>query len=1727
MSENHTTINALFCIEIPSDEAQLQASYLIVGHDSSANALYSWRLVKSSDSIEAHYLGKDSMATKGSNIASLTKYAGPRLSAYTHTPLEKRFLLCSYQGSELYLWKLNLSVEEIGTDFIQKDDIWVAQGPLESIGDEIQLVAGLNSNFVAIATKQENGKSHLSIWSEVRNDHLPRFEADININGEVTGLSWCLTSDAQSLLAVTVDRMVQIYTQKRLQSFDTHDQTWTMCDKMEFAEPASDVIWADPGVLVVVSGQCLTCYSKWLTPDDTVPEPLPTVFDVAFKMNGPLPLFHPDVLVHYFLWGKLNLINYVLITLYRFLHATEHSDIQSTKIMPPTILEKILHLQNDVSERKTKVNYEFLFNDTSNDTSSDDTDVDRPLTEREAAYLKDRLNQKSIVFMTEQSRMQLIAQVDALMHVVTRRDSVDENAARYMIFLKNFYFLNSIVDDTKKQDTLSFRDMIWARHSQSQDAIIEFAGTFIERMVWSDARALGIFLWLDKADTLRSQMEKIARNTYLDQEDKDPISSTLLYFALGKKSVVHTLWRSANHHKEQKAMLQFLANDFKEPRWQTAASKNAFALLGKQRYEYAAAFFLLAGKLRDATNVLLKHVKDFQLAIAVCRVYEGDKGPVLCDIISNHVLPLACKTGDRWLASMGFWMLEKTDEAVAATVVPLNNLIEDKDDIRAGSEDSQDPSLLILYQYLKQKTAKSRKKKFQISYDMEYNLLVDSAWTYERLGCPLLSLYILTQYQIAPPSIPESQSTLVGDTALKSMEDASDTLATGAIDMEGWSGNFAGNNQHSKDMKPARAIDLFNDNEQVSSDDIFATKSPGQKSHATDLFADEPAQVGRAEDLFASTNDIFASTSLQTSNSKDIFADYLPVQNEESTAAAESPPLTTPVDLQPVGNILDDQNLDIYKSSLVMRMLQFILHAASILSGDDDLSAALTEDSYFKKYLQNMRSDFLSLASTVKISEADFQTLLITKSVESDAFGLVIRILDEKMVDKANVLKFLSALEGGSNDILWLAFNRQHLTLPGIKYVEKWSRDSLSTYSIWRSLSDKLSIDSTNLKILLASYMSMLVTSLQRRFYEQAWGLLSSLEKLLACARTNEDEIYEVIRKCLSNDIKMMDMEPEDYEYFSDDSFRVFDLHEDEFKPDRQPDDQLGSILLEVASLQLIVHTVESVFGDMDSTFSEDVTTFAVAGILDPLTQSISDLKRIVIARMGDDLSRRSAVKQFKSTREKKFWFSLTSMVPENNLLPFIDFSQNSQIHAFVSKPSNSCEVLYKSTSTIQAFCKNKVGDNLVAVCVGNEIREVDLDSVPHQGGKVMSRTASTSSASVHHFQLDHSDLDTDEELGDRNSINEPSELRKQKKKESHIPSRAATPVSKLLGEDQEREKLVTSSSFDNLQDAFKRSLKLNVKENADPVGYRFPSPFAGEMNQELEAFEQSVTLRRKAFATSAESHPQFPFYLVGCDPTDGKASAIIWQYGHDRPVGSYYGCTAKTSRVHFDRFGQKFGAGDMKGNLCLWRFDTSSQASKPYWTWNCHSKATRDFTFLGSSSLIATVGTSSALARKKDHICLWDTLLPAHQSLICSIPVHEFGAYAIAYCTRSRLIFSGGKNGEITVTDEVERRVVHTFNGHTSRIRSMTVDEQNNVLITGSVEGNMKIWDIQTYRLLNTVEVQTKNRFLTPGFTKIPLKSYGVTQLSVSEDGHILTSGPSGITQFNLNNKETAEILL
>jgi hypothetical protein len=90
------------------------------------------------------------------------------------------------------------------------------------------------------------------------------------------------------------------------------------------------------------------------------------------------------------------------------------------------------------------------------------------------------------------------------------------------------------------------------------------------------------------------------------------------------------------------------------------------------KLEYAAAFFLLADSLKDTVNVCLRNLDDFQLAVALARVYEGDDGPVLKQIINDYVLPRAAEEGDRWLASWAFWMLGDRGKSVQALIVYPN-----------------------------------------------------------------------------------------------------------------------------------------------------------------------------------------------------------------------------------------------------------------------------------------------------------------------------------------------------------------------------------------------------------------------------------------------------------------------------------------------------------------------------------------------------------------------------------------------------------------------------------------------------------------------------------------------------------------------------------------------------------------------------------------------------------------------------------------------------------------------------------------------------------------------------------------------------------------------------------------------------------------------------------------------------------------------------------------------
>jgi hypothetical protein len=97
-------------------------------------------------------------------------------------------------------------------------------------------------------------------------------------------------------------------------------------------------------------------------------------------------------------------------------------------------------------------------------------------------------------------------------------------------------------------------------------------------------------------------MEVISRNEYMAGDNRDPSACSLFYFALGKVKLVHGLWRQAVWHKEQAVMLKFLSNDFTEPRWRTAALKNAYALLSKRRFGQLPCIRVSCGSFVDVLS---------------------------------------------------------------------------------------------------------------------------------------------------------------------------------------------------------------------------------------------------------------------------------------------------------------------------------------------------------------------------------------------------------------------------------------------------------------------------------------------------------------------------------------------------------------------------------------------------------------------------------------------------------------------------------------------------------------------------------------------------------------------------------------------------------------------------------------------------------------------------------------------------------------------------------------------------------------------------------------------------------------------------------------------------------------------------------------------------------------------------------------------------------------------
>ncbi|KAF9354925.1 regulator of (H+)-ATPase in vacuolar membrane [Mortierella sp. AD094] len=1559
---------------------------------------------------------------------------------------------------------------------------------------------------LAIVYENSNGTDDLEIWGSVGGKATGRLETQFAGLEPIYDLDWMVTADARHNLAVAFKNTVAMYAQQRTETV-TSPPIWMRFLDINIPSfinhPISGIAWLDMGTLSVGAGGTMLLYSKWLSEDYMTIKPgfedlslAPTLHHALSSMHGPLVDYHPNLLIEFFMWSKYEVVRKILFNLYHYMsYVNETSDASTGPL--PIPLEVIL--KTDVSAKPMKAGHNDLFmNDNDYKSGAD-----------ENQFLNDKTSQEMIEFLTrvplaglsKNAQLLLSAFINGFAQIDEQRGSIDDSGLRFLISVRRFNYLSYILPPSQRPIMLSYRDITWAYHSESQDLLLDFCSSSLKvPMTWVEAKSLGIFLWMRKKDAMIKQMEVIARNQYMGKnDDKDPVACTLFYIALRKKKLLHGLWRTSHGNAEQSKMVVFLANDFEQERWKTAALKNAFALLGKQRFE--------------------------------------ERGPVLTQLLQD----LVKTTTDPWLLSLLYSMLDLPSQAIRVTLCEDQNIISPTSD---EARSHRDPSLLILYRHLHKVSPNAA----AYEGDEEFSAVVRAAEAYEHYGCPLLSLVILKHWGYVMPVDSSDKNSKEIKNILEVRRD-SITSFPKSTSTSGFMGGF-------KPTEPSANIDSG-----ILNFDDFATKSdqtqeggqeptksngmslmggfrssgpPPETDSGTfdfDSFAEKPKQAnGNGMSLIGARKPIGSSAQVDTgvldfdsfgsdsrkqnggslnppkstgmslmggfksaappsnidsgmldfdsfgtmgqsrtskaSNAvkpKDIFADFAPPADDglgtvhEQNDADELP--CTDSKARGTEELLND-----YITTLVVQLLTPMSSALRTVS----LKPELLSTPIFKDYVGNIKYGWDKLSEHANVSSVVMEQALISKCIEIDTLPVCFHWLNTTMSTGSPISAIVSHYSESCYSMVGIVLT-EPLTGSMKSHIKEYARSVLESSSEWFNLAKTVIKTEHALprweQMVLASYIMLVIVSLQEQEYATLAGMLFQWRRFSGFVVGDRGGAVKVITEVLGGKL-----------YSPLDASAISSEHEGE----KSEKETLQGVLLNAATTNTLVMSLEGLLRDHGHRMSDETRKFVTSSFLDRLTRAGIELEQNVIQVMKK-LPLQDHLRGYLNSWQKKYWILLSGLESGGHLLPQVAafLESHRQCRDSPPAPVEDTTLLYKTRSVIASFSFNPVERRIVVVCSRTDIIEIDIS-------KALDFTRAMSSSDAYQSDMD-SEMDLDEEDVD---IDEGDFLDAQGNVIDRSVSTSKAPS--VVATESSEDNVSRAGSVVNLQSVFKNIFTKGSKHPGHPHDQGLAHAVTDANLRRSQGLPpvnmhpgatgakpgevDNIVVRTDVVATCSESHPIFPLYLTGHNPALEYPCVSLWQFGQPKELNTYSGTTSKVTKVHFDSYGQKFGATDAKGDMHLWRFDSNTVGSKPYLTLNCHDKIARDFSFLGSSSVVATTGTSG----DGKNLAIWDTLLPKEKAQTQSYKVHGRGGYSLAFSKRHQLLVSGGRDGEICIFDIRQPKLLHTIQAHEMHVRSLYIDEAGLTLCSGSGEGDMKV------------------------------KAYGVAQI-VATDDYYYTCGPTG----------------
>ncbi|EME83362.1 uncharacterized protein MYCFIDRAFT_81765 [Pseudocercospora fijiensis CIRAD86] len=531
----------------------------------------------------------------------------------------------------------------------------------------------------------------------------------------------CFTSSARNnFLAVGYDTVVDILAQGSYQ-----DHVWQTVKRVSIAGlglQLEHVAWTIEGGLALTAGNGIfiagpeielkqldaTTQRRVGPVEGEAKIPLP---HLAQRLKQPLPTWHPTVLADIVRHGHYTTALTLIAKLARQLKFYSSGDDLSPVLDEDVEALMYRHAASEISIGKDMV---------------DD--------------LKEQLDEKDLPLLSSNEQKRLAHVIDAVVYVKDHVNGLDTNALRYLFEWKlqilQHHANTAAANGSPEPNGLphafvpemQWREITLAYHSTTQQPLLDILILHHDnRMNWHAARLLGVTTWVRDRQALESVFEQLGQTSYRSSQPPDPVNASIYYLALHRKATLLALWRIATWHREQRTTANFLKRDFHQAEAKTAARKNAYALMGKRRFHYSAAFFLLADDPASAINVLAGQCEDVPFAIAVARLYCGDGSSTLSKLLVDRVVPQAKKDGNRWLMSWCHFVFNEPVKAAESLVEPL-------DGIRKWTQD--DPTTLILYKQLR-----------NLPSTNEYDAVLRAARVLRKKGEWLLALDLVQRWE--------------------------------------------------------------------------------------------------------------------------------------------------------------------------------------------------------------------------------------------------------------------------------------------------------------------------------------------------------------------------------------------------------------------------------------------------------------------------------------------------------------------------------------------------------------------------------------------------------------------------------------------------------------------------------------------------------------------------------------------------------------------------------------------------------------------------------------------------------------------------------------------------------------------------------------------------------------------------------------------------------------------